>query len=207
MLSSTSDEICKMFPLTFLGLLANLCLPFASPDVLFLMQIYHDFHFVVARFGLGAVTGTNRSADLHVRLEIRLSKAALPRAAPRCAQHRITLITGNSENLFSLLQKIQKYIFSRKKELRVSLWQCTDFSGLSGKKLGLLPPAPIVFMHKWSRERVDITSNWGNNSLLLKGPVPFSYMYIPHFSCITSGVGATTGPVSSVTWSGRKLSH
>lgn len=110
-------RFAKVFPLTSLGLLANLCLPFASSDVLFLMQISHDFHFVVACFGLGAVTGTNRSADLHVRLEIRFSKAALPRAAPRCAQHRITLITGYSENLFSLLQKIQKYNFSRKKEL------------------------------------------------------------------------------------------
>lgn len=152
-------RFAKMFPSASLGLLANLYLPFASSNVLFLMQIYHDFHFVVAWFGLGAVTGTNGSADLHVKLEIRFSKAALLRAAARCAQHRITLITGYSANLFSLLQKIQKYIFSRKKELWVSLWQCTDFSGLSGKKLGLLPPAPIVFMHKWSRERVDITSN------------------------------------------------
>lgn len=152
-------RFAKMFPLTSLALLPNLYLPFASWNVLFLMQIYHDFHFVVAWFALGAVTGTNRSADLHVKLEIRFSKAALPRAAPRCAQHRITLITGYSENLFSLLQKIQKYIFSRKIELWVSLWQCTDFSRPSGKKLGLLPPAPIVFMHKWSRERVDITSN------------------------------------------------
>lgn len=156
MLRSTVDEICKNVSLNLPG---KAVFAFASSYVLFLMQIYHDFHFVVAWFGLGAVTGTNGSADLHVKLEIRSSKAALPRAAPRCAQHRITLITGYSANLFSLLQKMQKYIFRRKKELWVSLWQCTDFSGLSGKKLGLLPPAPIVFMHKWSRERADITSN------------------------------------------------
>lgn len=157
-------RFAKMFPLTSLRLLANLYLPFASSNVLVLMQTYHDFHILVAWFGLGAVTGTNGGVDLHVKLEIRFGKAALPRAVPWCAQHRITLITGYSANLFSLLQKIQKYIFStkkkkKKKELWVSLWQCTDFSGLSGKKLGLLPPAPIVFMHKWSRERVDITSN------------------------------------------------
>lgn len=59
-------RFAKMFPLTSLGLLANPYLPFASSDVLFLVQICHDFHSVVARFGLGAVAGANGSAALHM---------------------------------------------------------------------------------------------------------------------------------------------
>lgn len=120
MLSFTSDDICK-------GVSLNLSRSAGKPVLAFfkfrwvLVQIYHDFHIVVAWFRLGAVTGTNGSTDLHVKLEIRFGKAALPRAVARCALHRITLITGYSANLFSLLQKIQKYIFSRKKKRTLSI--------------------------------------------------------------------------------------
>lgn len=199
-------RFAKMFPLTSLGLLANLYLPFASSNVLFLMQIYHDFHFVVAWFGLGAVTGTNGSADLHVKLEIRFSKAALPRAAPRCAQHRITLITGYSANLFSLLQKIQKYIFSRKKKNCEYPCDSVQISqGFLERNLDFCHLLRLCSCINDPENGLTLPLIRGNNSLLLKGPVPF--LLHPSLSCIRSGAGAATGRVSSVTWSGRKLSH
>lgn len=51
MLSSAVDEICKDVSLNLSGTAGKPVLPFASWNVLFLMQIYHDFHFVVAWFG------------------------------------------------------------------------------------------------------------------------------------------------------------
>lgn len=164
-----------MFPLTSLGLLANPYLPFCKLKCVVLVQIYHDFHFVVARSGLGAVAGTNGSADLHVKLEIRFGKAALPRAVPRCAQHRITLITGYSANLFSLLQKIQKYIFSRKKKKNCE-YPCDSVQisqGFLERNLDFCHLLRLCSCINDPENGLTLPLIRGNNSLLLKGPVPF----------------------------------
>jgi len=87
---------------SLLGIANKPLFAFGNCCFLFLMQIYHNFHFVVTQFGFGVITGTNGSDDLHVKLEICLRKTAMQRVAPLHAQYRIPLIIKYSVNLFVL---------------------------------------------------------------------------------------------------------
>lgn len=121
----------------------------------------------------GAVTGTNGSADLHEELELRSSKAALPRAAPRCAQHRITLITGCSANLFSLPQKYRSTFLAEKKNCEYPCDSVQISQGFLERNLDFCHLLRLCSCINDPENGLTLPLIRGNNSLLLQGPIPF----------------------------------
>lgn len=125
------------------------------------------FNVVLPSFPFCAnpVTGTNGNDDLHEKLKM-FYKTAVQRVAPLHAWYRITLII----RYLVLPQKIQKYIFSRKKHCEYP-WDSVQISrGLLERNLDFCHLLQLCSCINDPENGLTLPLIRANNSLLLKEP-------------------------------------